>query len=166
MKRTILLSLALMFTSLTYSQYIQKQAGVRLGYTSGFFIKAVMNETMAFEGLLGFREGGIQAYGLIEQYKQVFTSKTDNFFIYYGPGVHFGYVTWDAYYQYDYYPYYTYNKRASAVIGIDGVLGLEYQVPTIPLVMAVDFKPFFELVGFYRPRLNLWDFAFTISYAF
>lgn len=72
MKKIILLSLAVMFAGVSFGQLIEKQVGVRLGNTSGFFIKAIKNENMAFEGMLGFRQGGMQAYGLIEQYKPVF----------------------------------------------------------------------------------------------
>ena len=166
MKRFTLLFIAMAIAGVSSGQLIEKQAGIRMGNTSGFFIKAIKNENMAFEGMLGFRQGGAQLIGLIEQYKPVFTESSDHFRIYYGPGVHIGFVSWHDYHHHDRYPYYSYSRNYYAVIGIDGIIGLEYKFHGAPIVLAADFKPFFELESFYRPRLNLWDFGFSVSYSF
>jgi hypothetical protein len=159
----IILFIALSYTST--GQFFEKNYGLRFGNTTGFSIKAIKDGNRAFEGIVGFRNNGLQIYGLLESYKQVMTRNTDGFRIYFGPGVHLGFVT---YREYDCCNSY-YRPRGPIrflpVIGFNGIIGFEYNFPMAPIVIGVDYKPFFELENFYRFRLNLWDFGFTIKYA-
>jgi hypothetical protein len=57
---------------------------------------------------------------------------------YYGIGGHIGF--WDGRYYWNYN-----NDRNYTVIGIDGILGLEYNFKEIPFNLSIDWKPAFNL---------------------
>ena len=167
----ITLAILLPFIVLTAAnaQEKQYQAGFRLGATSGFTARAIGNNAWAFEGILGFRSGGVQLYGLLEHRKQLAFPRTDNFHFYYGAGAHAGFVGWHKYYAYEYYDRYNHWDRYANygfAFGIDGVAGLEYQFSSVPITLGVDFKPFFEFYGPFYLRVNFWDFAFGARYTF
>lgn len=164
--RPILLTLTLVLAISLASrgQFYEKNYGIRLGNTTGFSMKAIRDGQRAFEGIIGFRNNGIQVYGLIESYKPIISDRTDGFRLYFGPGAHVGFVTYREY-DYNNNPYYDRGPiRFLPVIGFDGIIGIEYTFPMTPILIGVDYKPFFELESFYRFRLNLWDFGFTVKY--
>ena len=151
------------------AQEKQFQGGFRLGATSGFTGRVINHDMWSLEGILGFRNGGAQLYGLFEKRKQLEFPRTDRLFLYYGGGAHIGFVGWHKYYAHEYYDYNDYWGRYSHygfAFGIDGVAGLEYQFTSVPITLGVDFKPFFEFYGPFYFRVNFWDFAFGIRYTF
>jgi hypothetical protein len=147
-----------------------KQAGFRFGNTTGFTGRIITENNFAFEGILGFRNGGMQVYGLFEQRKPLYLNRLDNMFLYFGCGAHIGFVKWNEYDQhYDpYHNYYDdyYDWHIGAAFGLDGIIGMEYSFVAAPISMAVDFKPFFELYGPFLMKVNFWDFGFHVRYNF
>jgi hypothetical protein len=61
--------------------------------------------------------------------------KTIRFVI--GPGVHVGYLKDAALEKHDKNP----------VVGLDGIIGLEWKVPKIPISLQVDYQPSADLIG-------------------
>jgi hypothetical protein len=147
-----------------------KQAGFRFGNTTGFTARFVTEENFALEGILGFRNGGVQLYGLFEARKPLYLNRVDNMFLYFGGGAHVGYVRWNEYDKYydPYHNYYDdyYDWRYGFAVGVDGILGMEYAFESAPISLAVDFKPFFEFFGPFLMKVNFWDFGFHIRYNF
>lgn len=146
------------------------QAGFRFGNTTGFTGKIIKNDYHAFEGILGFRSGGMQLYGLLEARRPVFHNRLENMYFYFGGGAHAGFVRWstdnkDAPYYYPYYQGEYYNQTGPA-FGLDGVIGMEYAFTTVPVSIAADFKPFVEVFGPFFVRVNFWDFGFHVRYNF
>jgi len=152
------------------AQENQKQAGFRFGNTTGFTGRIITENNFAFEGILGFRNGGVQLYGLFEVRKPLYLNRVENMFLYFGGGAHIGFVRWNEYDQhYDpYHSYYDdyYNWHTGAAFGLDGIIGMEYAFNSAPISLAVDFKPFFELYGPFLMKVNFWDFGFHIRYNF
>lgn len=146
-----------------------KQAGFRFGNTTGFTGRIITENNFAFEGILGFRNGGAQIYGLFEVRKPLYLNRLENTFLYFGGGAHIGFVRWNEYDQY-YDPYnpdqYYYDWHFGPAFGLDGIIGMEYSFSSAPISMAVDFKPFFEVYGPFLMRANFWDFGFHIRYNF
>jgi hypothetical protein len=146
-----------------------KQAGFRFGNTTGFTGRIITENNFAFEGILGFRNGGAQIYGLFELRKPLYLERLDNTFLYFGGGAHIGFVRWNEYDQYyDQYNYdhYYYDWHFGPAFGLDGIIGMEYSFNSAPISMAVDFKPFFEVYGPFLMRANFWDFGFHVRYNF
>jgi len=151
------------------AQEKQFQAGFRFGATTGFTGRSINSDMWALEGILGFRNGGAQLYGLLEKHTRLEFPRTDRFFLYYGGGAHIGFVGWHKYYDSDYYSHRNYWDRYTnygVAFGIDGILGLEYRFEAVPITLGVDFKPFFEFYGPFYFRVNFWDFSGGIRYTF
>ncbi len=163
MKKTILILLVVLAGKLATGQYYEKHFGVRIGNTTGFSFKAIKDERLGMEAIIGFRNGGMQVYGLVESYRKVFTSSTDGMRLFFGPGAHVGFT---AYRYYNGYGYHNDGPlRFYPVLGLDAIVGLEYNFPMTPVVIAIDFKPFVELEGFHKFRANAWDFGIRVSYS-
>jgi hypothetical protein len=157
----------LLVTAAAQGQDWEAQGGARLGATSGFDMKLIKDRSLAIETILGFRSSGVQVYFLAEKMKPIMTDRLENFYAYYGGGVHAGFVGWDSYYSSNspYYHYYE-HKYYGPAIGIDGIIGAEYCFQTVPVSMGINFKPFFEFYGPSVPRFNFWDFGVTFRYCF
>ncbi|MCK9399328.1 MAG: hypothetical protein M0Q51_04965 [Bacteroidales bacterium] len=168
----MIIALALLI-SLAEAQENQKQAGFRFGNTTGFTGRIITENNFAFEGILGFRNGGAQLYGLFEVRKPLYLNRVENMFFYFGGGAHVGFVRWNEYdYNYDPFDsdedYMDDNKywHTGPAFGLDGIIGMEYFFNSAPISLAIDFKPFFELYGPFYLRANFWDFGFHVRYNF
>ncbi len=155
MKRTIL---ALLFISIvTYSkaQDYKSAIGVRGGYPAGITFKHFMGGNKAFEGIFSFRYSGFEVTGLIEKHKaSAFQVSRLNW--YYGAGAHIGFYNGRYYSRFDRYDDF-------ALVGVDGILGIEYNFKEIPFNVSLDLKPAINLVGYYG---IWWDSAFSLRYYF
>lgn len=107
------------------------------GYEIGPSIKYFFDNDQAIEGILGFRKGGAVVTGLYEKHVPIFNVDKLNF--YYGGGFHIGGIDKGTYNDgRDYYD----NKRI--LIGLDGVIGVEYTIPQTPISLSVDLDPRIE----------------------
>ena len=154
------------------AQENKKQAGFRFGNTTGFTGRIITENNFAFEGILGFRSGGAQAYGLFEVRQPLYLNRVENMFLYFGGGAHIGFVRWNEYDEYydpynnNYYYDDYYDWHTGAAFGLDGIIGMEYSFNSAPISLAADFKPFFEVYGPFLMRVNFWDFGFHVRYNF
>lgn len=151
------------------SQTYERQIGIRLGVTPGITGKVILNKNTAIHGTLGFRKGGVQLYTLLEVYKLLDKSTNQNWFLYFGGGAHVGYI--NGYNRVRRWSnstgYYWEEERASGpVFGLDAVIGVEYDIPSVPLVLFGEFKPMVELQNFNRIRPDFWDTSVGIVYRF
>jgi len=113
--------------------------GLRGGYaSSGLTAKCTFSQN-AIEANVGIsQKGNLRVSALYEWTLPVIT---DGFTLYYGAGPHIGTFT-----RSDSDPS---DKDFSqgVLVGVMGIAGLEYEIPTIPFSIFVD----------YRPRLNIGD---------
>ncbi len=164
---SVLLFVSIVLTS--QSQIFERQLGVRLGTMSGITGKVIKDKKTAIEGTLGFSNGGIQLYTLLEAYKMLDKNTNQNWFMYFGGGAHIGYVNgynrvrrWSnttGYYLEEEY-------TSGSVIGLDAVVGVEYNFPVVPLTLFFEFKPMVELQSFNKVRTNFYDIGTGIVYRF
>jgi hypothetical protein len=169
MKTLFIIMIIITFSGSLLSQSFERQLGIKLGTTSGITGKVVKDKKSAIEGTLGFRKGGVQLYTLIEAYKPLGKNSERNWYMYFGGGAHVGYI--NGYNRIRRWSnttgYYWEEERASGpVFGIDGVVGVEFNFPLIPLVMFVEFKPLVELQSFKKLRSNFWNTGIGIVYRF
>jgi hypothetical protein len=126
--------------------------GLRAGSPSGVTIKHFFKPSIAVEGIVGtnFNRRGINLTVLIEKHGTAFQTRGLQW--YYGLGGHVssysGRYYYDWYYDHKgrrrYYDDYDDGRRFWG-LGIDGVIGLEYQFQELPFTLGVDAKPFAEL---------------------
>ncbi len=169
MKKLLPVILILAFGISAQSQIYERQFGVRLGVMSGITGKVIKDKKTAIEGTLGFRKGGVQLYTLIEAYKMLDKNTNQDWYLYFGGGAHVGYI--NGYNKVRRWSnstgYYWEEERASGpVIGIDAVMGVEYNFPVIPLALFFEIKPLVELQSFNKIRSNFYDTGFGIVYRF
>jgi len=149
-------------------QSLKNAAGVRGGISSGITYQHFYSTMDDFKLLLSFRDNGMQLTALMEHYEPVMISYQDQFFMYYGAGVHLGY-TRKLKSDCDNYPSSMQNQYYSVtrpVFGADAIIGIEYRIESVPIAFGIDYKPFFEFFGNRFFRLSLGDLAFTMKYQF
>lgn len=140
MKKIVLaLTLIISMTALSYAQDYQTAVGIRGGLSNGITAKKFLGDKSAVEGILSTRWSGFNITGLYEIHSDnAFDVERLNW--YYGVGGHIGfwngtYTTWGT------------AGTSYTVIGIDGIIGMEYNFMEIPINISLDWKPALNLVG-------------------
>ena len=147
MKKIIaLVACAVLFAGTAFSQNYKNAVGIRIGgYNAGRTYKHALNQGNAIEAMLWYNwNSGFSVSGLYEWSTQVINP---DFNLYYGAGLHIGMYT---------------NAFA---LGIDGIVGLEYKIPSAPIAFSIDYKPSINFV----PGIDAYgffDFALGIKYTF
>lgn len=162
---------AISFSTLQ-AQYYKHGLGLRLGNSYGLTYKHGFSDKVALEAILATRYYGGYNYhngrkdgwwkrsggdgftlgALIEYHLPIKDVSGLNW--YFGAGAHIG--SWRSYYDYDNW----YNDRAYFIFGLDVILGIEYSFKEVPICLALDYKPAFNIIGY--PRLWPDDVAFSI----
>jgi len=166
--------LSILFFTLTTSvlaQEYKNSTGIRIGKTDGVTYKRFLAENGAIEFMLGFggQDKGMQFYSIYQWHNQIPTPITENLYLYYGVGGHAGYIkTYNNrnYYVNDSTIANDSDKKTYYAIGVDGVIGLEYQIFTVPMTVSMELKPYFEYYGLRYTQFSFWDFGFTVKYIF
>jgi hypothetical protein len=138
-KYLILLVMVLCVSAVAQAQDYNTGIGFRGGYFNGLTVKHFVSNKAAFEGILSSRWRGLQITGLYEIHGEAFNTNRLNW--YYGFGAHIGF--WDGNET-------QWGNRGTnyTVIGIDGILGMEYNFIEAPFNISIDWKPSMNLVGY------------------
>ena len=140
MKKALLAAVVLLLISASVgAQDYKTSLGLRVGYPYGATVKHFLSKTDAIEGIIGSSYGGLTVTGLYEN--EHWTGKYPGLNWYWGLGAHVGF--WDAAAN----PHISDVTYNGAVIGVDGVLGLEYTFDDFPLNLSLDLLPSFNLIG-------------------
>ncbi len=96
---------------------------------NGLTYKQFITNSTAVEGIVATRWHGWELVGLLENYHALDQGGTLNWF--YGYGAHIGfynpeYTEWDG------------SSSDYTVVGVDGILGIEYQFNNLPLAVSID----------------------------
>ncbi|MFP4620383.1 MAG: hypothetical protein ACLFM7_03680 [Bacteroidales bacterium] len=154
MKKLLFITLLALVVSTVHSQDYKTAIGVRGTFISGITVKHFINEDAALEGIFSFGRWGMNVTGLYEKHARAFDVEGLNW--YYGAGGHLG--SWN-----DDYPLLK-EGGEFVVIGVDGVIGLEYKVQEIPISFSVDYKPQLNFTGY--PGFWGYGGALSIRYTF
>lgn len=146
MKTTYLvLSLMIGFlfsTTNSTAQAYNTALGLRFGgLTSGLTVKHFTNSNTALEGILSIGRRSFVITGLYEKHTAADAKSALKFL--YGVGAHVGFFQDGGGYYYNNGRDYT----STAVLGIDGILGLDYKFNKAPINMSLDIKPFIDFFG-------------------
>lgn len=98
-------------------------------YPTAVTLKTFVKSNIAFEAIGYFWERGTRITGLYEYHNNL--SADGAFKWYVGPGAHVGFYK-QAFFN------------GGTTFGLDGVLGLDYKFPGIPVNVSVDWQPSFE----------------------
>ena len=154
MKRLFFILLICLSGSSVYTQDYQTAVGVRGSFISGITVKHFIQEDEALEGILSLGNWGMNITGLYEIHARAFD--VEGLYWYYGGGAHLGSTT-------DEHPYFD-EKGEFLVMGLDGIVGLEYNIQEIPINFSIDYKP--QLNFFGDTGLTVYGGALSIRYTF
>ncbi len=158
MKKIVLsILLSVFLFSFSFAQDYNTGIGLRGGFASGLTLKHFVSERTAFEGIVASRWKGLELTVLYEIHNRAFDVDRLNW--YYGFGGHVGF--WEGRHTHRHWGY---DGENYTVVGIDGILGLEYNFAEIPFNVSVDWKPAFNFIG----HSGFWadGGAFSIRYIF
>ena len=133
--------IVLCFASVSYAQDYRTGIGLRAGFANGLTIKHFIGEKPAIEFLFASRWRGVEFTGLYEIHHRAFNTEGLKWYI--GFGGHIGF--WNGNYTHEYW-----GERGTTytVVGLDGILGLEYCFSEVPVNLSLDWKPAFNVVGY------------------
>jgi hypothetical protein len=138
-KKLATLLFALSLCTIGFSQDYSTGIGARLGYSNGLTVKHFISGTSALEGILSSRWRGFEVTGLYELNYNAFNTPRLNWYI--GFGGHVGFWNGD-------HAYWGNRGESYTVVGIDGIIGLEYNFIEVPIGLSIDWKPEFNFIGY------------------
>ena len=108
-------------------------------YPAAISVKTFQQYNKALEGLLYFWEDGVRFTGLYEIHGDINGAPGLKWYL--GPGGHIGFWTqkWK-----DKYP----ERDDGVMIGIDGIIGLDYKIKGAPINVCLDWQPSFNFIGY------------------
>jgi hypothetical protein len=165
LQKIVLIVIVFFFGLTTQAQDYTEAFGARMGVRSGVMYKNFFDDQNSMHAMLNFQRGGIQFTFVRQFYQPVLLNFTQKLFFYYGCGGHLGYSTLSN----DQYLVNgeTYRREEFSVIaGITANLGLEYHVIKYPIIIALDYHPFYEINIPLYFRKNYYDFGLTLMYCF
>jgi hypothetical protein len=115
--------------------------GLRGGLTSGFTVTHFFSGNEAFIGILGYRGHSWSLTAMYGRFANAYN--ITGLYWYYGYGAHLsmaGHHT-GRFAERDYY----HHHDDEFGIGIDGLVGMEYKIPQIPIAVSLELKPFLEI---------------------
>ena len=115
----LLLGVSLLTASLSAQPY-PNSLGIRVGFFNGLSYKHFFNDRASLQGILSTRWEGVWLTGLYEVHEPF--QGTSQLYWFYGAGAHIG--SWWNYP--DNRPPWHDNRREYSIVGLDGVIGLEY----------------------------------------
>lgn len=141
MKKILFLLMLIGMGYTAQSQYTHA-LGFRGGFFSGISYKIFVSSDVAMEAIAHSRYGGFQLTYLVEWHAPAFDVEGLNWF--YGAGGHMGFYSYK-----NANPWWDDEFNGSrTVIGVDGILGIEYNIGSIPINVSLDWKPAFNLIGY------------------
>ncbi|OFY66403.1 MAG: hypothetical protein A3H98_11440 [Bacteroidetes bacterium RIFCSPLOWO2_02_FULL_36_8] len=158
-KLYILLTIYFTLTAFAKAQKYDFSAGVRFGQTDGITVKKMMKRYHAIEGILHtkYEWQGALVTVLKELHKTAF--RLDNLYWFYGLGGHVGVFHGNA----ESWRNKVKTEGFFLNLGVDAILGLEWDIEEIPFTLGVDIKPTFDLLN---SREFYWDGSLSARYLF
>jgi hypothetical protein len=148
-----------------FSQFYAKEVGLSGGYTAGVVFRVNIEEDLSYEAQLGYRDQGAIFSMVRQQHLEIGMNQAGNWKFIYGFGAHAGFYFTNSY-RILFREIYFGRDIFTPVVGMDGYLGIEYQLVDTPVSFGVDFQPFMEISLKQLFGLNLWDFGVTVKYRF
>ena len=160
--------LLIILTFLAYelsAQNFTRDAGVRIGDFFSASYRQFIDDEQAVEGILSAGRKGAKITFLKEHSRPVLGHVSENLYFTYGYGGHAGFRYIDRYrvlnrtYGLDDY-------RFMPLIGVDGLVAIEYRFPELPVIVTMDIKPYFEYSTIEIFNVYLNSIGISIKYRF
>ena len=159
MKKYLVIALLCLFSLGAKAQDYNWAIGVRGGGNdSGVTLKHILSDYNALEFTYNFqypRDRMLRAsvFSLLYEWNQPVIN--DGFLLYYGLGAHIGAATMTKEDS---------DNYGSMVLGVAGVVGLEYKLYSAPIAFSLDYRPFLNALP--QPRFFFWNVGLGIKFCF
>lgn len=124
------------------------QLGLRLGLPFGATARYYFSDANAVEGIAGVYSGTVTLTGLYERHFDLSPQTTAGLGWFIGGGAHLGSRKTDG--------------NMKFIAGVDGIGGMDYTFPSLPLNLSLDWKPAIH----FNTSSDLTDFALSVRYTF
>ena len=165
MKKQLVILLLLATSVCSYAQY-DFAIGLRSGGTSGITLKSIRSDQVAVEGIIGIWNDGLSLTGLYERHPNAFDVNGFHWLLGLGGHATFYEGSFRGNNGPAWYKDYPDGIEDDALgLGIDGMAGLEFKFPAVPLAISMELKPFIE----FTTRGDVWfsfDPGLGIKFAF
>jgi hypothetical protein len=161
----ILLLLGLFAMGPLNAQHYTRDGGIRIGDSFTATIRQHSDDEQALEGLLYIGRGGMTITILKEYFKPALSQISGNLFFMYGFGAHVGYRNMDHYEVFN-RTYRLDEWRFTPLLGIDGLVGVEYRFPEFPALISLDMRPYFEYSTIQIFSIYLQSIGISFKYRF
>jgi hypothetical protein len=142
---TLIIFLFSIISFATNAQKYKTAIGFRVGgQTNGLTIRHFTDSKTALEGILSVGHNATLVTGLYEKFVPIRGAAGLNWF--YGIGGHVGFFRENGYYFHNKKRVVYYDNN-STVVGIDGIIGLDYKFRNAPVNIGIDLKPFMDFYG-------------------
>lgn len=150
MKKILFIAMLLgLYSSITKAQTKgNPQLGVRAGLPFGATVRYFFDDANAVEGIVGAYSQTYTVTGLYEHHFDLSALTTQGFAWFIGGGAHMGSRT--------------VSGNTKFIGGVDGIAGVDYTFPALPLNLSIDWKPAVH----FNTDNDLTDFAISIRYTF
>ena len=130
----------------------ERAVGLRFGFHNGITYKQFLTSISAIEALAYFGNNSFNLTGLYEINNEN-AFQVDRLDWYYGAGGHIGF-----------YDSNSENGGDSFILGIDGIIGIEYNLEQAPFNFSLDWKPEINIIG--RDNFIGESIALSLRYTF
>ncbi|TFH21137.1 MAG: hypothetical protein E4H10_15735 [Bacteroidia bacterium] len=165
MRKFYIILFLLGLSSAVFSQFYAKEVGMRGGYTSGITFRVNLEEDLSYEAQLAYRDNGGIFTMIRQQHLEMGMDRLGNWEFIYGFGAHAGFYLTDTY-RIFFREVYFGREIFTPVFGMDGYVGIDYELVDVPMSFGVSFQPFMEISLKQIFGINLWDFGFSVRYRF
>lgn len=148
-----------------YAQNYTRSAGFRPGTATGFTYRQYINEENAVEAIVNYTRRSLRITALKQYFRPAFYEIADNLNFVYGYGAHIG-LYYTNRFKILNKSYKLEEWRYSPIFGLDGYLGLEYNIREFPVIIGIDIKPFFEFSTSRFFYIFLDDTALSLKFRF
>ena len=165
MKKFYIIIFLLCLAPAAFSQFYNKEVGIRGGYSSGITFRVNLEESLSYEAQLNYRDKGAVFTMYRQQHSEIGMDRMGNWEFLYGIGLHAGFYYTDTY-TVLFREIYFGTEIFTPVIGMDGYVGIDYKLVDIPMSFGISFQPYMELSLKQVFGINFWDFGFHVRYMF
>jgi hypothetical protein len=165
MRKYYIILFLLCLSSAAFSQFYAKEVGIRGGYTSSITFRVNLEEDLSYEAQLGYRDKGAIFTMIRQKHRPMGMDRAGNWDFIYGFGMHAGFYFTDTY-RILFREVYFGREIFTPVIGMNGYVGIDYQLEELPMSLGVSFQPFMEISLKQIFGINFWDVGFSVRYRF
>lgn len=165
MKKLFQLFVFLLFISGLNGQENNYAVGLRGGYTHGVIFRQYLSDNSGYLGIASGFNHEVKFTLIKEVYSKKDLAFFNNVTVVKGFGGHVGINEADNFSIFG-QTYKTKNKSVSPVLGIDGLIGAEYKIAGLPIILGLDYKPYFEFSTIKYFNIQIWDVGFYVMYTF